>query len=1303
MLGRVAWLRKLAALLAALAMVLVLLVGIIASGLFSVDAQRLLEPIDVALTRALGREVEIAGPARLTLSFQPSLIVHNVRIANPAGFAASPFGKIEELRLDTELLPLLRSQLIVHELRGRNVSVWLEREAGGRGNWIFEPEPRAASDDSQSSFTADWRRLVFEQAVVEFTQAGMPRSLQLDSVVIEGLSGRPPQLVVQGKADAQIPLKAEAGSAPLTGLGEKEPWPFTASMEAPQTRASISGTRLSTTDGPVVSLRVDVNTTDVNEIEALLGITLPMGGAAALAGELEFAPGLTVLRNLNGRFGAFAISGEVSVDSRGARPLVSGRLVVPELDIASDTTAKPENEAEPATLATLYGVFSEAELHLARLAHFDADLSLTIGNLVDSPGDVRELSARIGIAAGRLLVPFTAIIGEAAIEGSLSADASAGVPGFGLRLATHDAPFGGLALLLFDLPHVEGMVQRFDADFTASGRTLAELIRDLEGRVNIEDARLTYGNYAGGRPIGLHITAAEFTQARGQTTAVTARGSLRGKPFRGSANAGTVEQILLERQTPFDFTGSSAGVRMRLSGFLAEPGLDGGPDIEVELSAPQALEMAPWLGFSSQSTAPVALSGRVQVREDGVKLGEGSLVFGRSSIKGELEWQRVDGKTRVEANLAAELLAPAELSGLRDKPVSDVQRTLIDLPILPETLDFGDADLELTVQGVHGLALDIADLTFSGRMRGGAIEPSPFALQLQGNELAGTLALDTRGALTTASLSLAGDSFDAGAVLRRLGLAQDIDAHFGQLHLQVAARGSRLGEVFVKSSFQASFEAGTLSYRDAGTQSSLNLALDSGELRVEPEEPVTGLITGNAGTLPVRIELEAGPLRDLLAPNARWPFAISATLAEALWEISGTTEPGPTPATEVALSLSGSRLSDLDALLATSLPPWGPYALAGQLRFSGNAYRVENVRAAIGSSVLLGSGSLDTGASPVRMEVALLAPMVQLDDFPLGDWSPIPVTESAGRMTASSARRAFTTGVDSVHPLFSRERLALGNVQVEIGVEKMLAGQDDLGSTRIAASVIDGAATFGPIEIDGRSGRAKIVIAYEPREQDAVFSARAVVDRLDYGLIATRFDPASEINGVFSLDLLVDSITPEFGKLMHTASGHIDLAVWPDRLRWSGFDLWAANLMRSLLPFFSPATSHLNCVIGYFDLDEGLLASRTLVVDTTNTRALGWVQANFTTERLRMRFVPRHKQPKLVSLAIPVEVRGTFSDYRISLRPLDALGRVAQWFKTLVMVPLHWLGVGRIPEDGHDVCTEPARRQLSKNIPELNY
>jgi hypothetical protein len=274
----------------------------------------------------------------------------------------------------------------------------------------------------------------------------------------------------------------------------------------------------------------------------------------------------------------------------------------------------------------------------------------------------------------------------------------------------------------------------------------------------------------------------------------------------------------------------------------------------------------------------------------------------------------------------------------------------------------------------------------------------------------------------------------------------------------------------------------------------------------------------------------------------------------------------------------------------------------------------------------------------------------------------------------------------------SRERLALGNAQVEVRVEQVMAGEDALGSARLAASVIDGAATLGPIEIDGAAGRGSIAVGYEPREQDAVFSARVLADRLDYGPVAARLDPESGIDGVFSLDLAVDAVTPELDQLMQTASGHIDLAVWPERVRWGGFDLWAANLLRSLLPFFSPTTSHINCVFGHFDLEHGLLTSQDLLVDTTNTRATGWAWADFTTRSLHMRFVPSHKRPRLVSLAIPVEVRGTFSDYRIALRPADALARVGQWFKTLVMVPLHWFGVGRIPRDGHDVCAEPARR-----------
>ena len=111
----------------ALLALVVLIVSVIAFAGINVDAQRWREPIAAALSSALGREVRIEGPARLVLSFHPDLIVRDVRITNPPGFAAPEFARIAELSLATDLLPLIRNELIVRELRGREVTVRLAR------------------------------------------------------------------------------------------------------------------------------------------------------------------------------------------------------------------------------------------------------------------------------------------------------------------------------------------------------------------------------------------------------------------------------------------------------------------------------------------------------------------------------------------------------------------------------------------------------------------------------------------------------------------------------------------------------------------------------------------------------------------------------------------------------------------------------------------------------------------------------------------------------------------------------------------------------------------------------------------------------------------------------------------------------------------------------------------------------------------------------------------------------------------------------------------------------------------------
>ena len=289
---------------------------------------------------------------------------------------------------------------------------------------------------------------------------------------------------------------------------------------------------------------------------------------------------------------------------------------------------------------------------------------------------------------------------------------------------------------------------------------------------------------------------------------------------------------------------------------------------------------------------------------------------------------------------------------------------------------------------VDGLRLELTERRLRGADAGGEITPSPFSLRVEGNALAGALALDARSDSPTASLWLAGDDFNVGALLRRLRVARDIESRIGMVRLYADIRERRLGDVLEQSSFVANIESGTLDFRAANTRARLRIAVDAGEVRADAGAPVTASITGTTGTTPVALKAQAGRLRELVEPAERFPFSLTAETPAAKLAISGTAAPQRDPNVALSLALTGERLSGLDDLVETSLPPWGPYALTARLRFPKRGYEVDAMRLALGESVLEGKGALDTARRRPKLDVSLAAERIQLDDFPLGEWSP---------------------------------------------------------------------------------------------------------------------------------------------------------------------------------------------------------------------------------------------------------------------------------------------------------------------------
>ena len=165
----------------------------------------------------------------------------------------------------------------------------------------------------------------------------------------------------------------------------------------------------------------------------------------------------------------------------------------------------------------------------------------------------------------------------------------------------------------------------------------------------------------------------------------------------------------------------------------------------------------------------------------------GSLLIGRTSIAGDVTWRSLGGKALVQANLVAELLARGA-TGAAAPARSGAARHGPRVPDPARVAGLRRLDVALRVKRIDGLRLELTDVVFQGRMRGGEITPSPFSLRAEGNALTGALALDTRGDTPAASLWVAGDDVDVGPLLRRLRVARDIESRIGTLRLYADIR-----------------------------------------------------------------------------------------------------------------------------------------------------------------------------------------------------------------------------------------------------------------------------------------------------------------------------------------------------------------------------------------------------------------------------------------------------------------------------------------------------------------------------------
>lgn len=1301
--------RLLTRIVAALGILVLLVVAFVAYVAFvgiTVDASPLRGRLAAAFSSALGRAVQFDGPAQLEISGSPWLRVGGLRVADPGGFDRGTLASLGEARLAVDLWALLRSRVHIRELSGRDVKIRLWQRIDGTNNWTFSPpgpSPETQASAAPSDGTAakdaalmlDIRKVALESLAVEYVGAnGRSHWFDLDSLAGTAPHGQPVRITMQGKVEKSFPYGVRfEGGALSDAIALDRPWPFDLRVEFLSTVLSLRGT----TAGTRGEVDFAIGTERLTELERLLQTTFPKVGATALAGHVKYQPGRVDVTGLTAAMGRTALRGQVSFDSRGERPKVAGELTLPAFDPRPFLTDKPdEAEEPPKSLRDTYRELAKATFSLSALKTTDVDLRLAVDRVLNLPGDPHDVSLAVRIDNGRLEAPLHAVMADVALDGRVQADGAADPPKFALSLGTRDSDLGGLAELLAGARGIKGRLGRFELSLKASGDQGFELVQSLDVSLDIDRGRFTYGNADGERPVQFVLDQFRLALPAGKPLAGSARGSLIGQPIRLALAGGTLERVMLDERTPLDFTVQSGSVRAHVQGILQAPGPASGPQIGFDLTAERTTDVARWLGLKPGASARVALKGRASATETEWRLDDFTFRLGRSDIAASLARRARRGEAMIDLKLHAARIDVQELQSLLPpapaKPKTDTApgRPVLQIPILPKGIDLGDADIEVRVRRVDGTPLEPRDIAFDGRIRDGAMQPSPFAATIADIPFRGAVSLDLRSAQPDSTLWLSAQAVDIGKLLKRFGLATNIDAQVGAVLLSLHARASVLGEMLERSELVGNIEKGSVTLRDANTGAAAQFTLDSGVLTASPGAPIRLDLAGAADGTPVRVNLETAKATDLVKPGGRIPFRLGAEAGDVSLKLSGGIDK-PVGEGDITLDMavSGSRFDKLNRLARASLPPWGPYSAAGRFRMSKQGYAVDDLVLSVGASTLKGKGSLVTARAKPRIDITLDAPSIQLDDFRFGEWSPAAKkTETPPADDGGSLKDKAAKASDDAQKLLSPATLKRQDAQLVVTVGQVLSGKDKLGSGRLEARLENGRADIGPVEVQVPGGSARLWLGYEPTESDVKVDTRIDVDRFDYGVIVRRVKPEADLKGTFSLQLDVRSRARYLSDILENGTGRIDFAVWPEDMKSGIVDLWAVNVFVALLPAVDKNASRINCAVGRFALQDGLLTEKTLLLDTSRMRVTGTARANLRDETLRVRVQPRPKVPQFLNLATPVEVTGTFRDFKVGVSAGDILGTAGRFFGSVFWAPVQRLFAKEIPADGRDVCVK---------------
>jgi uncharacterized protein involved in outer membrane biogenesis len=428
-----------------------------------------------------------------------------------------------------------------------------------------------------------------------------------------------------------------------------------------------------------------------------------------------------------------------------------------------------------------------------------------------------------------------------------------------------------------------------------------------------------------------------------------------------------------------------------------------------------------------------------------------------------------------------------------------------------------------------------------------------------------------------------------------------------------------------------------VTFRDAPTDTDVQVNVrtqesDEGGLEFDVKGKLRGIKLAIRGT--------GGAPHTLLDRETPYPLKFDGSLGNGRASFDGTITGLPRPrAIDAAIAASGRNLAVIADAVGLTVPNTAPYKLKGQLGLEGKTWSLEGLSGTVGSSDLRGDLSVDL--SNGRPMLAGKFASKQLDIADLAGF----VGGRPGEEDVKNPGKIFPA--EKIKPASLRRLDAKVTLTAGSFRNRDTLPLDDLNATM---ALTEGVMKIEPLRFGVAGGKLDSKVGVDARGD----TMKVKIDSSVRGLRLARLIPGTE-----KLDASIGAVDGRVelvgqgnsaADVLGTSNGNIDLVSGGGEV--SNLIMEVAGLdFAEIAKFFvgGDKTIQLRCGIVAFGVEDGVMVSKAIVLDTDDTYIGGEGNVSLRDESLDLRLIPLPKDVSILSLRGPLRARGTFADPQIGL------------------------------------------------------